>query len=166
MTVKRAIRINGDLAYVPLTRGYETVIDATDIHLVDGCNWCAAVIGNTVYAVRTVRIGEKRRNVSMHRTIMGHPEGLEIDHVDGDGLNNRRDNLRKATTEQNQRNQRLNCLNTSGYKGVTMCGGKWQSRIQVRGKQIFLGRHDTPGAAHAAYCEASAKYHGEFGRVS
>ncbi len=166
--LKRPIRIDGDVAYVTLTKGYLAMIDTADTHFVAGWNWRALVDGNTVYAVRKDCSGPKQRSVKMHRIIMGNPEGLEIDHKDGDGLNNRRNNLREATRSQNNHNQRRSKNNTSGFKGVTWhkAGGKWQAQIMMDGRKRFLGLHATPEAAHTAYCKASAELHGEYGRVA
>lgn len=102
----RPIRFAADIAYVPLTRGYEAVIDADDAELVGRWNWIAHVKpckrgeGVQVYAVRTEYGGEKRRYIRMHRLIAGTPEGMETDHRDGDGLNNRRGNLRTRRLRQ------------------------------------------------------------------
>ena len=165
--VIRPIRIQGQLAYVPLTQGYEAVIDAADVPLVDGFNWQAQVHSHNVYAFRNDRTGPRRRVVRMHRIIMGEPLGFEVDHKDSNGLNNRRSNLRVATTAQNQHNQRKRKDNTSGFKGVYRREnkGKWRARIMINGVRKDLGGYDTPEAAHDAYCEASAKYHKEFGRT-
>lgn len=91
----------------------------------------------------------------------------QIDHVDNDRLNNRIGNLRESTHAENMRNQCNRKTNKSGYKGV-----HWDSRdkafraqISYEGKKIFLGYHATAEAAHAAYCEAAKKYHGEFART-
>lgn len=164
----RPIRIEGDVAYVPLTRGYEAVIDAVDVPLVAGFNWYPIVHPRVVYALRTDLSGNKKRTVLMHRAILGEPEGMQVDHKDTDGLNNRRNNLREATVSQNQRNRRLDRNNTSGYKGVAWhkVTGKWQARITLRGESNYLGVFDTPQEAHAAYVAASAELHGEFGRAS
>ena len=91
----------------------------------------------------------------------------EIDHVDGDGLNNRISNIREATRSENTRNQGNRKTNTSGFKGVSRVSGAkpYQARIRVNGKRISLGYHATAEAAHAAYCEAAKKYHGEFART-
>jgi hypothetical protein len=160
----RPIRTEGNTAYISLTRGYEAVIDAADVHLVHDYNWCAVIDGNNVYAVRT---DSKGRTVRLHRTIMGYPVGFNVDHEDGDGLNNRRANLRKATHGQNMHNQRIARDNTSGFKGVSYhkARGKFQALIGIDGKRKYLGIFDTPEEAYAAYCHASAKYHGEFGRL-
>lgn len=165
----REIRIEGNVAFITLTKGYEAVIDAVDVPLVDGFNWKSFVKKHTVYAVRTERIGHgKRRTVLLHRVIMGDPAGLQVDHRDGDGLNDRRFNLRNATRSQNLQNQRTGDNNTSGFKGVSWCkrDGKWRAHIRLDGKHHSLGYHDTPEAAHAAYCEASAFLHPDFGRTA
>lgn len=91
----------------------------------------------------------------------------QIDHIDNDRLNNRIGNLREATHSENMHNQCNRKTNKSGYKGVN-----WDSRdkafraqISYEGKKIFLGYHSTAEAAHAAYCKAAKKYHGEFART-
>ena len=162
----RPIRIEGNLAYVPLTHGYEAVIDAADAHLVDKYNWYAATGRKTVYGARADCSGPKQRMVRLHRQIMGEPDGLQVDHRDGDGLNNRRSNLRVATNSQNTCNQAIRRSNSSGYKGVHKHKDKWRADISRDGRRRFLGLHDTPEAAHAAYCKASAELHGEFGGVA
>lgn len=163
----RPIRIQGSIACVPLTRGYEAVIDVDDVSLVEGCNWSARVTPRSVYAARADYSGPERRTIYLHRTLMGEPEGLEVDHRDGDGLNNRRANLREATRSQNQHNRRIRTDISSGFKGVywNKRGQKWRAFIRINGKEKHLGYFTTPEEAHAAYCAASDKYHGEFGRT-
>ena len=164
--MKRPIRIEGETAYITLTQGFTAVIDAADVPLVARWNWCAHVQAGTVYAQRTDHSGPKKRKVYLHRAIMGDPDGLDVDHRDGDGLNNRRNNLRKATTSQNICNQRIRSDNTSGLKGVSPRYGKWQARITAHGKTRSLGWFPTPESAYAAYCKASLQMHGEFGRTA
>lgn len=168
MKLIRPIRIDGDVAYVTLSQGYIATIDATDAHLVDGFNWSVFVRPGAVYAMRTDRTGPCSRAVYMHRVIMGNPSGVEIDHKDCDGLNNRRTNLREATRAQNLQNQRLTRKNRSGFKGVSLdqASGKWRARINADNNDRSLGYFDTPEAAHAAYTKASAIMHGDFGRVA
>jgi hypothetical protein len=92
----------------------------------------------------------------------------DIDHRNGDKTDNRADNLRLATPQQNQFNRARNRNNTAGYKGVTYHPGtqKWTARIKVDGKPFYLGLFSTPEKAHEAYCKASRAYHGEFSRVA
>lgn len=166
---KRPIRIEGDVAYVPLTRGYEALIDAADVHLVSTWNWYAYQDRHTLYARRTDRSGGPSVTVPMHRHLMGSPDGLEISHRNGNGLDNRRStNLRITTHAESQRNQRIRTDSSSRLKGVhwDAARGQWCSQITLDGKTCTLGRYDTPEDAHAAYCRASAEMHGEFGRVA
>jgi hypothetical protein len=158
----RPVRIDGELAYVTLSQGHEAVLDAVDVGLVVGHNWHY----KRGYAVTSVyRPGVKKCLVFMHRLISGTPAGMETDHIDGDGLNNRRSNLRFATTSENQRNRVASANNTSGgRKGVNFhrYSGRWRASIQLNGKRRHLGYFDTPDQAHAAYCESAVRLHGDF----
>jgi hypothetical protein len=164
----RKIRIEGKVAYVPLSRGYEAVIDAEDIAIVEGFNWTASPAGRTVYAGRIATKNGKPKHVSMHRAIIKAPKGKHVDHIDGNALNNQKSNLRLATPSQNQHNARLRIDNPSGYKGVRLYkpSGKWQARISAQKKQYHLGYFDTIEEAHQAYIDASNLLHGEFGKTS
>jgi hypothetical protein len=170
----RPIRIEGDLAYIPLTQGYEAVIDAVDVPLAGG-TWNAQVRRRkdgsirTVYAVRKLpRDGDRQPLLRLHRVIMGLPPETEVDHADGDGLNNTRANLRPATDAQNARNARLRVDNRSGFKGVCRVKGResWQAQITVNGKKCHLGRFGTKEEAFAKYTEASQQLHGDYGRTA
>ena len=163
----RPIRIEGNIAYVPLTKGYEAIIDAADSPLVARWNWHASTSAWNVYAHRTSYDTATRQRVCMHRVIMGEPIGLEIDHIDGDGLNNRRSNLRAATHSENMRNRTQQKNNTSGFKRVCWHkqARKWTAAIKVNGRQKHLGMFDKAEDAHAAYCAAAANLHGEFART-
>lgn len=165
----RSIRIVGKTAFIPLTQGYEAIIDAADAPLVAEWNWSACIDRNTVYARRTVKDKEGvQHSVFLHNAIHPSPAGLLTDHIDGDGLNNRRSNLRTATREQNGHNAQLSARNTSGIKGVSWCqrSRKWLARITVNGTIKYLGVYSDKDHAAAAYAKASASLHGEFGRVA
>lgn len=166
MGTARPIRIVGDIAYVPLTQGYEAIIDAADAPAVGYYRWHAQKSGTSVYAVRNIRLDDGRWTLlALHTALTGFSRA---DHRDGDGLNNRRGNLRCATVAQNSHNQRKGRNNTSGFKGVHFESqtGRWRASIRMDGKLYRLGRYDTPEAAHSAYCLASEQMHGEFGRVA
>lgn len=153
----RPIKIEGGVAYIELTRGYVATIDPSDVKLVEGYNWTAMVEKNTAYAYRAERRGGKRFIVRMHRMLTEAPSGMDVDHIDGDGLNNRRCNLRVCTESENSRNQRIRSDNTSGYKGVSWLKSrkKWISQIRADGKTIRLGSFGSAEDAYKSYCEAS-----------
>ncbi len=160
----KPIRVEGDIAYVPLSKGYEAIIDATDLPLVDGANWCVSQKpGQPAYAMTNITRNGKRTSLKMHRLIMGLPDG-EIDHRDGNSLNNRRCNLRVATRSQNECNKGKPRNNTSGFRGVSFFKphGKWKAQIVLNGKARHLGYFATPEEAHAAYVAARPIFHGEF----
>lgn len=164
----RPIRIEGDVAYVPLTRGCEAIIDAMDVPLVAGRNWLARWDGWNFYAARSQLVGGKCKAVYLHSVIFGESAAPAIDHIDGNSLNNRRGNLRAATLLQNAHNAKVQIASTSGLKGVAWCGreGRWQVRIRVGGKQRFLGYFDDKALAHDAYCQAAIDARGDFARES
>lgn len=163
----REIRVEGDLAYVPLTRGRTAIIDAADVPLVDGVLWTCRATRHNFYAVRLVQDGSKRKLICMHRLIMNAPPSMLVDHINADSLDNRRSNLRLATNTENTRNQRRNIRNTSGLKGVSWQNSnrKWRAQIKVNGQRKYLGSFARPEDAHRAYCEAAALYHGDYARA-
>jgi hypothetical protein len=98
------------------------------------------------------------------------PGPMQVDHINGDRQDNRWLNLRLALKRQNMCNQpKHRSMNgkppSSAFKGVTVCGGRISAQIRTNGKNIHLGDFPTEAAAHAAYCEAAKKYHGEFARL-
>lgn len=112
-----------------------------------------------------------RRGYGVHRLVWAALRGVwpvEVDHIDGDKSNNRPANLREASRSQNECNKTVKSNNTSGYKGVGWhkCKDRWRAYIQIDGRQISLGYHDTPELAHRAYCGAASKLHGEFARFT
>lgn len=98
----------------------------------------------------------------MHRLILDVPKGAEVDHINGNGLDNRRRNLRICTRSENQWNRRLAPNNTSGFKGVYRFQGKWRAQIQSFGKKIHIGLYETRIEAARAYDEVAIKCHGDF----
>lgn len=149
-----------DRVEIELTLGRVVVIDPDDYPAVSPYRWYALGGSRTIYAA--ARIEGVR--TPMHRLLLRPTEGLLPDHKDGDGLNNRRENLRAATRFQNMQNRRINRNSTHGVKGVTRHKNGWVARIQANGKRVRLGYFGTIDLASEAYRAAAKKLHGEFSR--
>ena len=104
----------------------------------------------------------KHRPVLMHRMLISVPQGKCIDHINGNGLDNRRSNLRVATLSQNQMNRGVQKNNKSGVKGVYFSQGKWRAQIKSNKRYLFIGTFSTRELAAAAYQKAAIELHGEF----
>ena len=153
---------------IQLTRGLVALVDDDDHEWLSQWKWYALEGNNgRFYAGRGIRIDGRRTHLSMQSALMQPGPGCEVDHEDGNGLNNQRSNLRSATRAENQWNVRLRRDNTSGVKGVTWDrqAGKWLVRIRVNGKRINLGHFGDLDDAAAAYAEAALVYHGDFARI-
>ena len=150
-----------EVRFVPLTKGRFAKVDEVDFADVSKWNWsCWTDHGNRAYAARG-------QIVLMHRYIMRAEPGEQVDHKNGDGLDNRRRNLRKATVTENSRNHmKRRGEHTSKYKGVSWHCGKWCANISRDGKAFRLGRFTTEEEAALAYDEAARRLHGEFARVN
>lgn len=149
---------------IPLTRGMFALVDDADFELVNQFKWCAHKCRNTFYAARNVILPDGRSITQhMHRFLL---TGVSrIDHEDGNGLNNQRDNLRPATASQNGAN-RLKAVgeHSSLFKGVYWHkdSGKWMARI----KTIFLGKFKNEIDAAFAYDRAAKRHFGEFVKLN
>lgn len=146
---------------IELGRGYEAEIDFSDHWRTIGYNWYAMVTHTNVYAYATV----DKRTLLMHRHILQPPDGMEVDHVDNDGLNNRQSNLRVATRSQNMTNKEY-AVGVSGYRGVSANGSGWKARINQNGKEISLGTFDTAEEPARAYDTAAKELHGAFAQLN
>lgn len=162
--IAKPIRIEGDVAYVPLTKGYEAVIDAADVPLIESWYWTANVSNGRAYATRWECENGQPRRVYMHKIILGVGQDTEGDHKDGNPLNNRRRNLRPATHAQNTQNRKVPCHNKTGIKGVRKKGNRFRAKITHNGTVYRLGYFATPEEAAAAYTGAARVLFGEFAR--
>lgn len=150
--------INQDVALVPLTQGQWATIDIEDLDIVQQTSWSATRSKRTWYAK-----GSKPGFSYMHRVVMGLPIGDPrlVDHVDGDGLNNRRSNLRVATSRQNAGNQRKR-PSTSRFKGVKRHHNRWVATIKAGYRSRHLGSFVSEEDAGRAYDAAAVAEWGEF----
>lgn len=158
--------------YIELTQGGRAIVDDEDFERINHLKWYLSDRGYALHKTRTIyykprKSGEiiparKGKITRMHRFILNTPEGMVTDHINGDKLDNRKENLRYCTQGQNLRNQRRT-RSKSVYKGVKeTLQGSFQARIQINKKQIYLGNFKTPIEAARAYNDAAIEHHGEF----
>lgn len=122
--------------------------------------------GFIIHGYLAIKINGKRFMLHrvLYKLITEQDPPRYVDHIDGDKLNNAWQNLRDVSHEDNLRNQRLRVTNSTGFKGVSKAGNRYTASIHCNKKE-HLGYFDTPEEAHAAYCEAALKYHGEFANL-
>lgn len=152
-----------------LTQDKVTIVDGEDFEKLNQFKWCAFFNGKNWYGQRGIWINGKQKTILMHREIMNVPKGIQIDHRNWNGLDNRKENLRLCTNQQNQFNVKQSHKNNKlGIKGI--CWSKRDKRfratITVNNKTIHLGYFNVLGDADSAYRKAEEKYFGEFARKS
>ncbi len=150
---------------IPLSQGKVALVDDEDYDRLSENKWWVQKDGRTYYAVRSVTLApNQEKRIWMHREILGLATGQYTDHINGNGLDNSRSNLRSATLSQNGANRRIAQNNSSGIKGVTWHKhrSKWQSSVTVHGKTIYLGRFKDLKSAECIYKLAAFKYFGDF----
>lgn len=145
----------------------EAMIDYNDWCEVKGYTWRIDKRGYVVRSTRSRALG-LAFTFRLHREIMKAPKGVEVDHKNGNKLDNRKSNLRFATKPQNQWNSKMRINNTSGFKGVSFekAKGKYAARIRVGSKYFRCGYFCTAIEAAAAYDAAATHYFGEFARTN
>lgn len=156
---------------IGLTKGKIALVDDDDFEYLNRWRWSAFNSRrrpDSYYARRTARVLGKKKVIKMHHAIIPLVPGMMTDHIDGNGLNNQRSNLRMSTKQQNQANSRKRKGCSSQYKGVSWSkrDKRWCSQVKVNGKLIYLGYfHDEESAARV-YDAAALKYFGEFARLN
>lgn len=140
----------------------KVLVSERDRHLLVVYRWS---ISNRGYVYCSRR---GKDTLLLHRLIMGLEKGvpIQVDHINGNPLDNRRENLRLCTPIQNSYNLRASSRNRTGFKGVHHHTGRFVAAIKVNKKKIYLGRFKTPEEAARVYNAAALKYHGEFARFN
>lgn len=154
-----------------MIKGGFTLIDDCDLEKANKISWHISYNrDHTPYVRGTIRENGKRRNVMLHRFLMGvldEPQTL-IDHRNGNSLDNQRStNLRASSAVQNGQNKKLSARNQTGWKGVWKSkeSNKFGAKIMAFGKSTHLGYFNCPTAAGLAYMKAAKELHGDFARM-
>ncbi|MEE8382187.1 MAG: AP2 domain-containing protein [Thermodesulfobacteriota bacterium] len=149
---------------IKLTQGKVVIVDDEDFELLNKWKWRFDYKG---YAIRSVNFSDGTKgSLYMHRLLLGIQKGdrRQSDHIDGNGLNNQKTNLRACSSSENLCNRGIPKNNTSGYKGVKWHKGeqKWAAAIKKNGKYISLGYYNDKKEAAKIYNEAAIEHHGDF----
>ena len=149
---------------IKLSQGKFAIVDPQDYEKLIGYPWYAAKDLYTFYAQRK----ETGKTIKMHRQIMNPPPGLFVDHINHNGLDNRRANLRIATRLENSRNRRSLNPGISKYKGVAQSksGNRWFASIGCEGRRIHLGSFKSETDAAKAYDKAAKELFGQFAALN
>jgi len=146
---------------IPLTQDKFALVDDEDFEELKKFKWSAWRNKKTFYAARKVRDYGRQINILMHRLIMDAPADMQVDHINGDGLDNRRANLRLVTSRKNSINRSVRSTNKTGYSGVYLDKrtNKYTARIS-----LHIGSFDSFDEAVTARQKAEDEYYGDFTR--
>jgi hypothetical protein len=152
---------------IPLSQGMFTQVDDDIFDYLNQWKWCVLKGKNNYYAQRTIRINGKRKSLLLHRAIMNISSIFEIDHIDGNGLNNQRVNLRACNHKQNSRNRHKH-KGVSIYKGVSFIKNRnaYSSEMYFNNKHIYLGYFKIEEDAAKAYDVKARELFGEFANLN
>lgn len=150
---------------ITLSKGKVALVDDEDYERLSSNKWYCSAYG---YAVRTERASEKRITHWMHREVLECPQGMEVDHINGNKLDNRKVNLRICSRKENCKNVSKSKINSSGYKGVSFHKqrNKFRAYITIENKQKWLGYYETALEAAIAYNSAALEYYKEFAKLN
>ncbi len=166
----RKIRHGDSFRLIKLTQNKYAIVDVADFDELNKFGWYAQKFSSGFYARRTIYVHGRAIAIHMHRVIMQPPPGFVVDHHKGNGLDNRRANLRIATPAQNcynnKKTTRRTC--TSKYKGVSLEREtkKWRACIIHNGKKTSLGSYANEIDAARAYDEAAKELFGKFAKLN
>ena len=150
---------------IPLSKGFFARVDAEDAPRVSRFKWSYSGNG---YAIRAEAVEGRRIYIYMHRFVLNAPDGVEVDHIDLDKLNNSRVNLRLCTPTQNKANRLAQANGESAFKGVCYSHphGCWKAEIKAAGRKMHLGLYESEQQAALAYAAAALRFHGEFANIT
>lgn len=153
---------------IQLTKGKIAIVDDEDFEWLNKRKWHTQEQGNTFYARRSFVENGQGKTIRMHREIMKAEEGDIVDHIDGNGLNNKKSNLRLVTKNQNSMNCRSHKNSSSRFKGVHWHKNqkRWHAKIQKDGKKFFIGSFDDEVQAAKSYDKKAKELFGEYAKVN
>jgi len=156
---------------IKLTKGFEALVDDDDFDYLNQFKWYASVYDGKVYAKRNVKDSETKRvkRIIMHRVIMNIDSTKDvIDHINGNGLDNTKENLRVCSHGQNMKNRTSVKNSSSKYLGVSFCkkSKKFHVKIESKGVKYDLGRHLNEKEAALIYNAKAIELHGEFANLN
>ena len=156
------------MSEIKLTQGYIAIVDDEDFEELNQYSWSILKSPNTMYANRYYSLGSKRVTQRMHRFILDAPSGVMVDHINQNGLDNRRCNIRLCNRMQNGWNRKISKNNKSGYKGVAFhkIDKRYRSSIMANGKAYVLGNFKCKHEAAKAYNKKAIELYGEFARLN
>lgn len=151
---------------ISLTKGQVTIVDKEDYEKLSNYKWHLVV--QRKHRSGYVYTGIEGHEIAMHRFLLGLPHGdkRQVDHINGNTLDNRRSNLRICSRPENMWNMSMRPSNTSGFKGVFRFRSKWASQITVHRKVICLDVYVDPRVAAIVYDTAAIHHYGEFARTN
>jgi hypothetical protein len=159
----RRLRYGYAFRLIPLTQGKFAIVDPDDYARLSKLKWYAGGRGKLLYAKHTQKTNGKIEALLMHREVISVPDNMQVDHINHNGLDNRKANLRPVTPLQNMWNIRRK-RGLSGFKGVTWDKRekKWKVQLPNKCKNVNIGCFDDPVEAAKAYDETVKKYRGQF----
>jgi hypothetical protein len=158
------------MAEIELTQGYKTIVDDDIYELLNRQKWWIHKNGGPQIYAKGSDPNDYNKRVYMHRVIANAPKGMHVDHINGNSLDNRKENLRVCTHAENTRNKRI--TSKYGYKGIYYVNNyrnlskPWQAAISVKGHPKFLGYYATPEEAARAYDKAAKELYGEYANLN
>lgn len=152
---------------IPLTQGFFAIVDDEDYERVSKFKWRAIVQGKSVHAARMIWNKGKQLHIKMHRFILNAPDGMFVDHINYNCLDNKRVNIRLCTPQESSYHRRGIANSSSKYKGIWRAGTKkWQAQIKHNNKAIYIGQYNNEIKAAKAYDVKARELFGKFAELN